>query len=258
MAKKKKKAPEEKAPEGAPEWMVTYGDMMTLLLCFFVLLAAFSELKQEHEYKKVVQAIQEAFGYNGGDGTIPTDSSPLRSMIEVLDNLALESKTKTNRSENPVESMQGKHTRVKKIREGLVFTIGGNSTFDRESAVLKEGITEDLRSIAKLLAGRTNKIAIRGHTDAKTLSLGSPWKDLDHLAYTRAKAVKTFLVQEMGIRADRMFVDARGASEPLHSRASSPDAQQVNRRVEIILTEKIVEDFNPDANNTNAEHARGG
>ena len=57
MAKRKK-------AEGGdiPEWVVTYGDLMSLLLCFFILIAAFSEIKKEREYQEVVRSIQEAFG----------------------------------------------------------------------------------------------------------------------------------------------------------------------------------------------------
>ncbi len=56
-------------PQGAPDWMVTYGDMMTLLLCFFVILVSMSELRQETRFKKVMESIRQAFGYKGGIGT---------------------------------------------------------------------------------------------------------------------------------------------------------------------------------------------
>ncbi|MHC4990575.1 MAG: flagellar motor protein MotB, partial [Planctomycetota bacterium] len=58
---------------GAPEWIVTFGDMMSLLLTFFILLQMFSEMKRDHEYQRVVTAIKEAFGYSGGVGVLPTD-----------------------------------------------------------------------------------------------------------------------------------------------------------------------------------------
>ncbi len=38
----------KKQPPGVPEWVVTFGDMMALLLCFFILLQMFSELKKDH------------------------------------------------------------------------------------------------------------------------------------------------------------------------------------------------------------------
>jgi len=72
MPRKKK----EQDEEGAPAWMVTYGDMMTLLLCFFVIIVALSEIKEDERYRAVVESLQEAFGYRGGVGTAPTETPP--------------------------------------------------------------------------------------------------------------------------------------------------------------------------------------
>jgi chemotaxis protein MotB len=179
-------------------------------------------------------------------------------MIQILEKLALQSQTKTRRSQNEIEGMAGRFTRVKRVREGLVFVVGGNSVFDPESAELKPQIKEDLRAIGKLLAGRDNKVAIRGHADSKTLSPGSQWEDLDELSYARAHAIKQFLVMESGLNERRIYLEARGDAEPLRPRAASPTDQQVNRRVEIILTEAVVEDFNSDPNFTDPSNARGG
>ena len=72
----------EKKEEGAPAYMLTYGDMMTLLLCFFVILVAMSEIKEDRKYDDVVRSIQEAFGYAGGVGRIRTDMAPLNSSLD--------------------------------------------------------------------------------------------------------------------------------------------------------------------------------
>ncbi len=253
--KKKRREPEE---AGIPEWIVTYGDMMTLLLCFFVLLAAFSELKQEHEYQRVVDAIKEAFGYAGGEGMLPVMDPPTHSMIQILEKIALKSRTRTKTSQSSIVGMKGKFSRVKRVREGMMFVIGGNAVFDRESAQLKPQVEDELRSIGKLLIGRRNKISIRGHADSKTLSPDSKYADLDELAFARAHAVKQFLVSDMGIERQRIIVESRADSEPMKPRASAPTDQQINRRVEIILTESVVNDFNPDVNFTDPNNARGG
>ena len=54
MAIKKK----HKQEKGIPEWVVTFGDMMSLLLCFFILLQMFSEVKKDEEYQRVITAIK--------------------------------------------------------------------------------------------------------------------------------------------------------------------------------------------------------
>lgn len=254
----KKRSREDSGGGDIPEWIVTYGDMMTLLLCFFVLLAAFSELKKDSDYQQVVDAIKEAFGYQGGTGMLPITDPPTQSMLKILDEISLKSRTKMKRSQSNVQGMQGDYSRVRRVRNGLMFTLGGNAVFDRESSTLKPEAQAQLRSVGTLLRGRNNKIDIRGHAESKTLSPGSPYHDLDELAFARAWNVKQFLVNEMGIDGSRIYLESRGDSEPMRPRATAPTDQQINRRVEVILTENVVSDFNPDTNFTDAANARGG
>ena len=85
MAKRK----QQKVESGAPRWVVTYGDMMSLLLCFFVMLVAMSEIKEEDKFKDVVQSMQEAFGFVGGMGRVPTLDPPTVSLLQKLENIVV-------------------------------------------------------------------------------------------------------------------------------------------------------------------------
>jgi len=248
----------KKQKQGIPEWVVTYGDMMSLLLTFFILLAAFSELKREHEYQRVITAVKEAFGYSGGVGVLPTKDPPVRSMIESLEELAIHELKQTQLSESRDQGVTGKRTTVKRIHDGLKFTIGGALTFRPESAVLLESAKPELLRIAKILRGRTNKIEIRGHAASKPLSSGSGFKDLRDLSYYRAKAVMRFLIDEGGLDPRVLVLDARGDTEPLSPRTYTPEEQAVNRRVEIIQTETLLEDLHPDPDYADEEIAQGG
>lgn len=253
MAKKPKK--EE---PGVPEWVVTFGDMMSLLLCFFILLQMFSELKQEREYQKVVTAIKEAFGYAGGIGVLPIDEPPLKSLVEVLESMALR---KDNDSEdlsnNSDPGMDGPQMRVTQIREGIVFTLGGPTTFDPMSAEIKAEVRVEIEQLATMLQGRNNKIEINGHAAAKYLPEGSPFMSLDDLSWARAVAVKNVLL-ECGID-DRVFrLRGVGTREPLRARAIDENEAAENRRVEIILTEVLVEEMSDDALFTDESAVQGG
>ncbi len=250
------KRPKKEAP-GLPGWLVTFGDMMALLLCFFILLQMFSELKQDREYQRVITGIKEAFGYSGGIGVLPIDDPPVRSIIEQLEQMAIKQYEETKTARSPVDSIEGAHVRVKKVREGTVFTIGGPAVFDEFSAEVKPAIRDDLKMIATLLDGRNNKIIVRGHAHAKYLPTGSPWRDLTDLSYERARAVMAVLV-ELGID-DRVFrLEAVGTREPVRPRANDPVDEAQNRRVEVILTEQLVEEANTDADYTDPNLARGG
>ncbi len=251
MAKKKCKC-----PAGIPEWVVTYGDMMSLLLTFFILLAAFSELKRDHEYQRVVTAVKEAFGYSGGVGVLPTDDPPLRSMIESLEQLAMKQLDSSRISQSNEQGISGRETTVSRVHDGLKFTIGGNLTFRPGSAELLEGAKPELLKVAKLLRGRRNKIEIRGHAAKKPLPADSQFEDLLDLSYFRAKAVGQFLVEEGGIEPEVIVLNARGDSEPVEARTYSPEEQAINRRVEVLQTESIVDDLHPDPDYADESVAR--
>jgi chemotaxis protein MotB len=242
---------------GVPEWVVTFGDMMSLLLCFFILLQMFSELKQDHEYQRVVTAVKEAFGYSGGIGVLPTNDPPLRSIIEQLEEMALRQQKELQISNSQTKGVDGPEMRVTKVRDGIVFTLGGPSMFEPGSAELTPPVLEQLEQLAKLLAGRNNKISVRGHASPMYLPEDSPFDDLDDLSWHRAKNVTDALVG-FGLD-DRVFrMEAVGTREPVRPRAINPQDAAENRRVEVIQNEQTVDDLNSDADYADPELARGG
>ncbi len=254
MALKRQKKP---AP-GVPEWVVTFGDMMSLLLCFFILMMMFSEVKKDQEYQRVITAIKEAFGYAGMIGVMPVPDPPLKSLVEVLETMAVENDNdNTQVSQNTEPGVDGRHMRVTKIREGIVFTIGGPTSFDPLSAEIKDSVRGELQQLSILLAGRKNKIDVIGHAAAKYIPGGSPWQNLDHLSFARAENVKDVLV-EFGLDDNVFRLQAAGMREPIRPRAVEPADAAENRRVEIILTEVLVEELNKDVLYTDETAARGG
>ena len=51
---------------GVPEWVVTFGDMMSLLLTFFIMLVSMSEVKEQERYQAMVDSIRQRFGHDHG------------------------------------------------------------------------------------------------------------------------------------------------------------------------------------------------
>lgn len=247
----------ERKQAGVPEWVVTFGDMMALLLVFFILLQMFSELKREHEYQRVITAVREAFGYSGGIGVLPIDDPPLKSIVEQLEQMALKNQQDNKISQNDTPGMEGSEMRITKVREGIMFTIGGRSVFDEFSPVVRDDVRRQLRRLVVLLEGRNNKVIVRGHAAAKYIPEDSPWRDLDELSYYRAVNVKDVLV-ELGIDNKVFRLEAVGSREPVQPRAVDPADIAENRRVEIILTEQLVEEMNTDWLGTDPGLARGG
>ena len=61
---------------GIPEWVVTFGDMMSLLLTFFIMLVSLSEIKQEEIFQAMVESIQRKFGYEDARSLSPGKFTP--------------------------------------------------------------------------------------------------------------------------------------------------------------------------------------
>jgi chemotaxis protein MotB len=239
-----------------PVWLITFADMMALLLCFFVLLFILSEPKNDGEYTRVAAAIKNAFGYATA-GNLPVDETPLRSLIAQLEQLALNNFQEDNATTDPGAGVQGLHLRVTAIQDGVVFTIGGPGTFDEMSAQIKPAVERELEKLAVMLAGRNTKIQIIGHASAKYLPPDAPWSDLDELSFHRARNVKQKLV-ELGLDERVFRLQAAGTREPVHPRAVDAGQSAENRRVQIILTERPIEESNSDVYGTDQNVARGG
>ncbi len=237
-------------PAGAPEWMVTYGDMVTLLLCFFVLIVSFSEIKKKEEFQSVVEEIQKSFGMRGGGGKLPTEDDPALSLIERLEAIRMRQERTPNKSNVKDPGQTGREPRVTTIREGKRYAVGGNILFEPGSAELSDRNKQSLIDLVSRvkLKDSTNKIELVGHAAAMELARDNGTSgDLRMLSYQRAVAVENFLTGNEIPLASRLvgarFLLAGAADrEPINPRGINSDEARSNRRVEIIVTEHIVED----------------
>lgn len=241
----------QKSGGDIPEWVVTYGDLMSLLLCFFILLAAFSELKQERDFQDVIKSIQEAFGYRGGIGEIDTDTPPNQSnvsqAIEFINRVNREKNASDNRSVSP----SGPDPSTKHLTEGLKTVIGTEMTFGPGSAELTSTAKEYIvAEVIPKLRDVKFKVEIRGHAFGRQDRAAAG--DLDAMSYQRGKAVKDFLVTQ-GIASGRLMVTAVGNAEPQTVDVGSAAGMAANRRVQIIMTEIVADQVHPDPNFTSPE-----
>ena len=241
----KKKCP----PAGAPEWVLTYGDMMSLLLTFFILLAALSEIKKEDEYSAIVKEVKRAFGMRGGGGHLPTKEDPTQSLIQKLQSIQTQNETKPTRSNTDDPGVEGREQTVTTIRKGMLFVVGGPIVFEPGSAELSERGRRSLDTVVSMVRGFNNKLEVRGHAAPGELSEASgPYRDLWDLSYARSKAVMDYLTHpQQGIDPRRIRVIGCADQEPQKMRVYTTSAQQPNRRVEVVVSEELVEDLQPSA-----------
>ena len=75
---------EEESGGGIPEWVVTFGDMMSLLLTFFIMLVSLSEIKQEEKYQAMVDSFRRQFGHASAiESFVPGPLKPRNSNKEM-------------------------------------------------------------------------------------------------------------------------------------------------------------------------------
>jgi len=221
--------------------MVTYGDMMTLLLCFFVIIVAMSEIKQEDKFRQVVDSIRQAFGYDSSLHSAPGDQTPLNSLLRQLEQIIVP-RYIDREGDADQEGIDGRVEKVTDVREGIQIVVGGRVAFDRFSAVPKETAERRIAKVADTLRGKNNKIIVRGHATKEPLPEDSLYADPMDLSYARARAVADILTDH-GVRPARVCIEANGDREPIVRQAYTEQRRAVNRRVEIIVTEALLQDF---------------
>lgn len=241
--------PKRKPQSGAevPEWVVTYGDLMSLLLCFFILLAAFSELKKEDKFREVLEQIQEALGFRGGLGVNDALERANNSSVSMQEELAKRSADKLESEVHNESNVVGRHQRVSIVEEGQLFAIGGSLPFEEAQAALAPAVLDQLRNdIAPKIKGQKFIVRVVGHAWGEG-EMRSGFNH-DELAYRRAQHVKDFLVRECGVDPMILRVGSAGTSEPISIDTSSVEAPPGNRRVQIWMTGLTVDQTHPDPN----------
>ena len=236
--------PEDK---GAPRWMVTFGDLMSLLLCFFVLLLSFSEMDRQ-KYKLVAGSLAQAFGVQR---KVKSDESPKGATMVSL-NFDQDLIPKFKRAEYiAMQAMEALGDELKKALEGklkgledkveievngnqTIIRLQGGATFDSGRADIKPQLIPVLEEIGLRLKGNEGDIIVAGHTDNVPIHGGLFETNLK-LSIARAAAVAEFMINRVGIAPERISTMGFGEYRPAYSN-DTEEGREKNRRVEIILT----------------------
>lgn len=215
---------------------------MTLLLCFFVIIVSMSEIKKDERFQQVMESLRRAFGgYHGSVGNVPIQNTTMNTLIARLIELEIpDNPREKGDSDDP--GIHGREYRVTNVRDGLEVVIGGRITFDRFSATLRPRARELIGNVAERLRGYNTKIIVRGHATREPLPEDSLYGDARDLSYARASAVAEHL-ERNGVRRVRLLPVAVGTAEPLLRQAYTEERRALNRRVEILVTEDLIDDY---------------
>lgn len=226
MAKKEKKAPEEPT---APFWMTTYGDMVTLLMVFFILILSFSVIQLE-KFKGAMSSMKGALGILPENISTYKQDNPnydkeeARTRQEILDAMIrLEELVKQMGLSDLVE--------MEYTGDGVIVRMGDNLLFDSGEAGIKSQAYPLLEVVINTFQGKFIQIYVEGHTDNVPIS-NSRYPSNWELSADRALNVVKYLNRVGNIDAKKLAAVGHGEHRPLVPNTSSENRAK-NRRVEI-------------------------
>jgi len=224
-------------------WLVTFGDLVMLLLTFFVMLLTMSSM----DTKKLKSTFSH---FRGAPGVLELVASreitDLHSFITkyrstdgllvlnhgLMKRLLIPSYKSDKNTEAKIKDFYEK-IKMSDDRRGIVLSFQGDILFAPGGAALKKGLFPFLDSIAETIESCPNEILIMGHTDnipIRSRLYGSNWE----LSLYRGLSVLEYFLREKGLSPSRFSVGGYGASRPLHPN-DTPQKRALNRRVEIIF-----------------------
>lgn len=265
--------PNKKRDEGGgASWMDTYGDLVTLLLCFFVMLFASSSIN-EQKWIEIVKSFtgqppraavasidlsSPIPGSNGQNlGTIHNvDEEELESQVELVNQMLEESKSdeqkqieeEFNQLYNQLNSYiqaQGLSDAILLSKEGLYIyiTIAEGILFDSGQATIRNEEAEQvLTQIGNMLDRYLPDIAnitVEGHTDNNPIHTAEYEDNLD-LSSKRANNVARFMHITSGIPNDMFWSLGRSEYDPIASNDTA-EGRERNRRVQLVIMAKDVD-----------------
>ena len=193
-------------------WIFTYGDLVTLLLVFFIMLFSFCKTDVE-KFKSVAESFKP---------TPPGSPFFLEGKESVLQQLA----------QNIETSEIAEEVFVTVDQRGVVVSFKDTALFQSGSAELTDRARKTLNRFAAYLFGLPNDIIIEGHTDDQPIS-GARYPSNWELSAARAGAVARFFQNE-GVKGQRMQVVGYGEFRP-RFRNDSPEKRALNRRIDVII-----------------------
>jgi chemotaxis protein MotB len=258
-SRRRRRGHAEEEHENDERWLLTYADMITLLMALFMVLFSISSVNTS-KFESLQRAMQDAFSGKilaGGksiqetgsqtDAERPAATPPIPAIQAITQQLDAARTSKAAARENEdfkalkrqIDAYARAHGLTDKLettvaRRGLVVRLlTDNVLYDIGSATLNPSATPLLDRIAQLLRTEfDHPIVVEGHTDDQAIANGAfptNWE----LSTARATAVVRFFIRDH-VAPGRLAASGYGAMHPLTTNATAAGRSR-NRRVEIVL-----------------------
>ena len=255
--------PEKQESGGVPAWVMTFADLMTLLMCFFVLLLSFSEMDVA-KFKQLSGSMKEAFGVQSeiqvktipkGTSVVAQEFSPGKpepTPINTVRQFTIDSNRNTldalSRELKEIEETREHARRLRmalkeEIDKGsvsiqaegmkVIVHIMENASFDSGYADLRPEFMPVLEEIADLIDNNSGEVTVSGHTDNVPIRNDKFRSNWD-LSTSRAVSVAHQLLRLASIDAERVIVTGHADTRPRASN-DTPEDRAKNRRVDISI-----------------------
>lgn len=228
------KKKEKKAAGGAPAWMVTYSDLVTLLLTFFVLLLSMASL-DPIKFTEASSSLKDAFGIHSRPAqvefAIPVLPSPPITKFTPIQQEMTTKLYRKIKTQIDTKDLSQDIDVVKKDNETIVLRIKEAILFEPDETKISPKSYPLLRHIADIIRPLPLRLRIEGHTDSQQSSLELEKWDT---SVARSVSVLRFFKKGDLLPLDRMGAAGYGASRPLASNATDKGRAE-NRRVEFVL-----------------------
>jgi chemotaxis protein MotB len=218
--------------DSAPAWMVSYGDLMSLLLTLFVMLVSMSEIKQNDKFQGVADSLHEQFSLNqSAAGGLPGDLKPRNAPLAVLAVTGREARRRVMQplGRNPT-TLDDRESWSGIVPASRVVTATGTIVFAPLTSELSSEMQSKLHEIAESIAGIPHNVEVRGLADASG--------DLD-LAWQRTRATARQLIDHHGIEPERVRIAV--AARPAATAISGPTDALEKSIVEVVLLDEIAD-----------------
>ncbi len=253
----------EETPKGSPAWIATFGDLMNLLLCFFVLLFSMSSVDAQ-KFDLMAASFSQAFSIFDGGASAVGDGILISNGVSQLNELDqyINSTGKAEEGDAVPDSLGEAERKIEeaKLKESeelserveeavaeqslsnvvdveftsqyVQLTLQGSLLFDSGSTVLKEESLPVLDKIGVMLERYAQStIEVEGHTDNVPMS-GAKYSNNDELSSGRALSVFNYLIEHADLDPAIIKHSGRGEYVPIADN-STAEGRALNRRVEI-------------------------
>ncbi|MCY9665061.1 flagellar motor protein MotB [Paenibacillus alginolyticus] len=261
MARRGKKHEEHVNHE---RWLITYADLITLLLVFFIIMYAMSKVDVQKysvlaqalnmQFQKADSVLDKGFGVSGqmtpkqGDADSKDKDATKHNV-----NDQKEEKDKTKPEESEKEKREKElQDLLKQVQayindqnleaqvsasdteRGVAITLNDLFLFDLGKADLKTASYPILQKLASLIPTLNSKVSIEGHTDNLPLATGNPFKDNWGLSFARSLSVLRYFSDTAKLDNNKFIATAYADTMPKVANTSDENRSK-NRRVEIIV-----------------------